>query len=139
MTRLALAAALALAATASLGCAATAQAQLPQDLTGVWSNPRDTVRVETRSCGEGLCGWVVAASAEAQAAAREAGTANLIGTEVLQDYRRQGPDAWQGQVFVPDRGARYYSVIRVIDANALRISGCILGGLICKSQIWRRA
>ena len=49
-----------------------------------------------------------------------------------------GKDKWQGKVFVPDRNASYYSTIKQINANQLKISGCILGGLLCKSQVWSR-
>jgi uncharacterized protein (DUF2147 family) len=45
---------------------------------------------------------------------------------------------WQGRVFVPDMGRTYYSTIKRLDPNQLIISGCIFGGLICKSQIWHR-
>lgn len=104
----------------------------------VWINPYNTVKVATGNCGGNLCGWVVWATPEAEQEAREGGVKQLVGTELLQNYRPTGPGTWQGRVFVPDMGKTYYSTIRLLNPNALKISGCIWGGLICKSQIWRR-
>lgn len=106
---------------------------------GTWSNPLGTVKVETGNCGANLCGWVIWAAPQAISDARDGGVARLVGTELLKNYRSTGPGRYQGQVFVPDMGRTFYSTIKQNDANSMRISGCILGGLICKSQDWHRA
>jgi uncharacterized protein (DUF2147 family) len=36
-------------------------------------------------------------------------------------------------------GRTFYSTITRLNPQALKISGCILGGLICKAQVWHRA
>lgn len=105
---------------------------------GTWINPKRTVTVVTSPCGQLLCGTVVSATPEVQAIAKKAGAPPLVGTKLLRDYRQTGKDKWQGKVFVPDRNASYYSTIKQINANQLKISGCILGGLLCKSQVWSR-
>ena len=106
---------------------------------GTWINPRGTVKVQTGSCtGGDLCGWVVWANPQAQADARDGGAGRLVGTELLRSYRQAGPRLYRGQVYVPDMGRTFYSTIEQRGADELKISGCILGGLICKSQEWRR-
>lgn len=105
---------------------------------GLWQNPKGTIMVRTRNCGEMLCGNIVWASPTAMADAREAGVTSLIGTELLSDYRPTGAGRWTGQVYVPDQGRRFYSTIEIKGENGLKISGCILGGLICKHQEWTR-
>ncbi len=133
--------AFALAALALLPSATSAQMlhNTRPEAIGTWSNPLGTVRVETGSCGGNLCGWVVWAAPQAVIDARESGVTRLVGTELLKNYRSTGPGRYQGQVFVPDMGRTFYSTIKQNGANSLRISGCILGGLICKSQDWHRA
>ncbi len=121
-----------------LALSTTAHAAAMETPIGVWQNPRGTLHVRTRSCGEQLCGDIVWAGAEAVTDAREAGVTTLIGTELLNDYRHTGNGRWTGQVYVPDEGRRFYSTIEVMNPNRLRISGCILGGLICKHQEWTR-
>lgn len=120
---------------------AVAQPAVPPAATGpigVWQNPKGTLLVRTRLCGQLLCGNIVWASPKAMADARDAGVTSLIGTELLSDYRRNSPVRWTGQVYVPDQGRRFYSTIEQKGPNDLRISGCILGGLLCKRQDWVR-
>lgn len=120
------------------GANAQALAGIPSEVLGHWINPHGSVVVETKSCGTRLCGHVSWASSDALQDAREAGVQTLIGTELLQDYQRFSSGEWRGRVYVPDMGRTFYSTIDVRKPDALRISGCVLGGLICKSQIWRR-
>jgi uncharacterized protein (DUF2147 family) len=105
---------------------------------GRWINPRGSVVVETGSCGNDLCGKVSWASAEAKQDASAAGINPLIGIELLQDYSRAQNGIWHGRVYVPDMRRTFQSTISVQDPKDLRISGCLLGGLVCKSQIWHR-
>jgi uncharacterized protein (DUF2147 family) len=120
----------------SLATAAPSQMPGPD---GTWINPRGTVAVKAGDCGGKLCGWVSWANATALADAADAGVRRLVGTELLQDYKPGGHRRWIGRVYVPDMGRSFQSTIEEVDASHLKISGCILGGLLCKSQIWRRA
>jgi uncharacterized protein (DUF2147 family) len=106
---------------------------------GTWINPRGSVKVQTGRCGDKLCGWVIWASQEAAADAAAGGVRQIVGTILLRDYISTRPGNWEGEVFVPDMGHTYYSTISQPDANSLKIRGCVLGGLICKSQVWHRA
>ncbi|MHA6720500.1 DUF2147 domain-containing protein [Sphingomonas sp. RS6] len=105
---------------------------------GTWQNPHRSIAVRTEMCGEQLCGRIVAATAEALQDARDSGVPNLIGTELLRAYRKDNDTRWTGTVYVPDMGKSFYSHIVVVSQTRLRISGCILGGWICKSQEWTR-
>lgn len=106
--------------------------------TGLWMNPYRSVAVQNMMCGTTLCGRVVWASNEAKADARESGVSELIGLDLLEDYRPQARGNWKGTVLVPDLGRRFSSTIETIGPDHLKISGCVLHGLVCKSQIWTR-
>ncbi len=105
---------------------------------GDWIGPHADVAVRTGPCGTMLCGWVVWASPSARAHAGDGGTTRLIGTELLEGYRNDGTHQWRGTVFVPDLGTRFASRIEQPTPDRLRIEGCMLGGLICRSQTWHR-
>ncbi|MEC3912419.1 DUF2147 domain-containing protein [Sphingobium sp. CR2-8] len=128
--------------TLSLICAAVmvlpAAAMAAAPIEGNWVNPHGSVVVTTGACRGALCGWVRWADASATADAADAGVSHLVGTELLQDYHPRGPGRWAGYVFVPDRGRSFSSTIEQLDADRLKISGCLLGGWLCKSQIWTR-
>lgn len=109
------------------------------DAFGVWRNPKDNVRVEIRPCGEAACGTVVWASPKAQAKARKAGTESLVGTQVLKNLeldQRRG--VWRGKVFVPELNRNFTGLAEPVDAGRLLAKGCIVGGLLCKSQVWTK-
>ncbi|HTN13170.1 MAG TPA: DUF2147 domain-containing protein [Sphingomonadaceae bacterium] len=116
----------------------SAQAQAPMEAEGIWLNPHRTVAVRTGSCGEKLCGWIVWASHTAQSDARESGVGKLIGIELLEDYRPGAPGKWSGSVYVPDMGHSFPSTITRVGQEDLKIRGCLIGGFLCKSQVWHR-
>ena len=105
---------------------------------GVWHNPKNSVAVKTGACGDKLCGWVVRATDEAQADARDGGTPKLIGTALLREYRPSGRNTWSGTIFVPDMGRTFGSTLKLVDANTISVKGCLIGGFFCKSQTWHR-
>jgi len=105
---------------------------------GVWQNPKHTIAVQTALCGSSLCGTIVAAAPKAVADARDSGVKQLLGMSLLRDYRKDGSDSWHGIVFVPDMGRTFDSRLTILSPNQVRISGCILRGLLCKSQTWTR-
>jgi uncharacterized protein (DUF2147 family) len=119
--------------------AAQPQAAAPgATIYGTWMNPYKSVAVRTGPCGERLCGWIVWANEEAQTDARDGGTPKLIGTALLENYRAEKPGSWSGTVFVPDMNRRFYSIIQQVGPDQMKVKGCILGGLLCKSQLWHR-
>ena len=122
------------------GAASNATAAARTDAPiGRWANPRGTLAVQTGPCPDGsLCGQIVWASPQAQADARDAGVGALVGTQLLQGYRPEGRGSWAGRVYVPDMGRSFSSRIRQTSAGTLSISGCLVGGFLCKSQVWHR-
>lgn len=130
---------LAIALATGATAAGSAAPELPAELAGTWLNPHRSVAVRTGRCGELLCGWIVWVDAQAAQDARDGGVANPIGTQVLRDYRPAGDGRWRGTVYVLDLGRSFSSAIEPLGGGRLKISGCVVGGLICKSQIWRRS
>ena len=110
----------------------------PPSFEGNWINRKGTIQVKAEPCHIFMCGWIVKAAPAALETARRRGADELIGVQVLKDYRQISENTWKGTVFVPDRQASVSSTLKLIDANTLKITGCLIPGLFCKSQIWRR-
>lgn len=129
----ALAAAVALVSTASV-----AHAQTEPSLIGVWRNPKNSVHVDIKPCGDKLCGVVVWANDKAKQDAKEGGTANLVGTQLFRDFGLQGGGVYRGKVFIPDLNMNFTGTATQVDATSLRARGCLLASVFCKSQTWKR-
>ena len=123
----------ALACVVALASAAPA----PGGLTGVWRNPRDSVHVDISPCGAAMCGVVVWASDKAKADAREGGTDNLVGTNLLRGFVERRDGSWRGKVFVPDLGRTVSGTIELTGPGTFRARSCALG-VVCRSQTWTR-
>lgn len=106
-------------------------------VVGVWANRKGTLAVRTELCGAKLCGTVVHAGAKPIADARRAGVTQLVGTTLFRDYRATA-SGWAGKLYVPDMGRTVSSRLKQSAPDRLTISGCLVGGLLCKSQEWRR-
>ncbi|MEO1776651.1 MAG: DUF2147 domain-containing protein [Pseudomonadota bacterium] len=78
-----------------------------------------------------LCGTVDGAFGGADAA--------TIGRALIWDMAPDGPQRWDGgKVWAADEDEVYSAKMAMAGADTLTLSGCILGGLICRGQDWTR-
>ncbi|MBR2535666.1 MAG: DUF2147 domain-containing protein [Hyphomicrobium sp.] len=77
-------------------------------------------------CGGGL-GLKVTKSPEA----------NKVGKTIMCGAKPSGPNKWKGTVLNLDDGQKYSGSVTV-SGNSLTLSGCVLGGLVCKNDTWSR-
>ena len=116
---------LALAALASAEAAAP-----PQEAEGVWLREDGASKIRIAPCGNALCGdviWLRSPRAKAH-----------VGQQVFFDMVRADQNSWTGHAFNPDDG-KTYSGRMVVSGKKLRTSGCVFGGLICKTVYWVRS
>jgi uncharacterized protein (DUF2147 family) len=107
-------------------------------IEGRWVNPKGSVTVQVAPCGPAFCATVIDASAKARATARKGGTANLIGTQVMSDFRARGDGTYRGRAFDPKRNIRAPATIRMVGDSTLVVKGCLISGIICKEQRWKK-
>jgi uncharacterized protein (DUF2147 family) len=61
-----------------------------------------------------------------------------LGMPILIDMKKkQGTDAWEGQVYNAKDGQLYSSTIKPIGSDKLEIQGCVLG-FLCGGETWTR-
>lgn len=124
--------ALALSA-AAMPVAASAQAQIE----GLWKNPSGTAIIAIAPCGKALCGKVAWASSRGQREVSK-NTPNVVGTTVLTDLRF-ARNRWTGSLYVPDDNIHVSARLQLLDSRQLKLTGCAVAGLFCRSQVWTRA
>ncbi len=128
-----------LASLAALGLVWTGAA-LAQDVAGTWLTEGGRSQVRISPCGPSRCGTIIWTKAEAKdvnnpdPARREK---SLVGVQMIRDARPSG-EGWTGALYNPLDGKTYSGRMRLLSANQLELSGCVLGGLICKSQTWTK-
>ena len=114
-------------------CLSPFQAQA-KDVAGVWVTEKGTtggwLHVEIASCGDAYCGTVVSAKGP--------GDKSSVGTTIIKDMKLGTSGKFSdGQIFAPDTKKWYASTMQ-LGGDKLSVSGCVLGGLICRSQTWTR-
>jgi uncharacterized protein (DUF2147 family) len=105
---------------------------------GIWRNPQNSVHVQSHHCGASMCGTVVWANNKAKADAAHGGTPNLIGRDLFKGFTVDKRGLWHGKVYVPDIDKTFSGTVTIIDQNTLKGSGCLVGRIGCKSQVWAR-
>lgn len=113
----------------------TVTAAQADDITGVWVSPRsDTgsfLELELSPCGEAVCGVIVAV--------HDGGDPANVGKQMVWDMVLGDDGVYSdGEVWAPDDDKVYVGEMRLIDADTLGLSGCVLGGLICRESAFVR-
>ena len=109
-----------------------------QSLIGQWTNCKGNAVVQVERCGNAYCGRVIKATAKARQQAREAGTANLVGTRILTGLRPVGGGKYRGNAFIPKRNIRGSATVRQLSPEVMEVQGCVLGGTLCDKEYWMR-
>ena len=89
-------------------------------------------------CSESLCGRVLWASDKAVADTRKGGTDPLVGAVLLSEILPSGEGKWKARLFVPDLRRTSNANLRQLGTGQLEVTGCAIGGLVCRSQVWTR-
>ena len=60
---------------------------------------------------------------------------DLMGMAILTKFTEEN-DLWRGEIYDPESGKTYRSVIRRKSPTKLEVKGCV--GPFCQTQIWTR-
>ena len=115
---------------------AGAQPAAHAPVEGLWKNPIGSAIIAVAPCGSVLCGKVVWASARGQSEVAK-NAPRIVGTTVLTDVRPKA-SGWTGKLYVPDDNIHVSAKLQLLNASQLKLTGCGLAGLICRSQVWTR-
>ena len=103
---------------------------LADDVLGTWLRDNGNVRVRFEPCDDAICGNIVWLKPGPDSKAK-------VGQRLFFDMRPAGANSWTGKAANPSNGS-IYSGKMSIEGTTLSTSGCIVGGLICKSGNWSR-
>ena len=117
---------------------------------GTWLTEGGKSRIKISDCGGALCGAIVWLQEPNDPATGKPKTDKnnpdaakktkpLIGTLIVLGMKSSGASKWAGQVYNAEDGKTYSGNLEMTGDNSLKLQGCALGGLLCKSQTWSRA
>lgn len=115
-----------LAATVSV---ATYQSAAASELFGQWRRGDGHVQIRIASCGTALCAtntWV-----------RDDNGREKVGEKLIFKNLTQDREGWVGSAYDPQRNLTVSARLKLV-GNRLVSSGCVLGGVICRSVDWTR-
>lgn len=131
--------ALALSLLASLTLASPTLAQ-GQDPIGTYLSETGDTRVRIARCGGAYCGTIVAVRGETKDVNNPdpaLKTRNLVGVRMISDIRPSG-EGFEGSLYNYKDGKTYSGRMSFQGGGAMQLSGCVLGGLICRTQTWTK-
>ena len=117
---------------ASLAAPASAEDVTDQAL-GQWDRTNQGWVVEFSTCGDFLCGEIVSG----EGTDRNSGE-SVVGIQMLFDLERHNETEWRGRMYNPEDGNEYMGKVTILGPDEIRMSGCMVGGLICRSEEWPR-
>lgn len=105
------------------------------DLIGIWitekSETGPSMAVEIFDCNGKLCGKAVDVF--------DAPNKDSIGIEILRDMKKKSETSYKrGKIYGSDTKQWHKSKMTLQSDDKLKVSGCVLGGVICRSQLWTR-
>jgi uncharacterized protein (DUF2147 family) len=120
------------------------------DPTGTWHTAGRLAQVLIAKCADNLCGTIVAlkdpidpATGKPQTDSENEDTAKrnrpVMGIQVVIGMRPAGANTWSGQLYSPEEGKTVSGNLTLKDANTLTVQGCVMGGLLCRSETWTRS
>ena len=126
MKTMILAAAFALAGTAAMAA---------DPIEGLWQTQADegaSAFVQISPCGGAFCGTIT----RTYQGTAEYQSPNL-GRQIVIDMAPQGGGNYSGKVWRPAND-KIYNGKASVEGDRMSLSGCVAGGLICKTQTWTR-
>jgi uncharacterized protein (DUF2147 family) len=150
MRRRTLTALLAGTAAALLAAATPVAGASAPDPTGTWHTEKQLAQVRIAKCAEDLCGTIVAlkdpidpATGKPQTDTENEDTTKrnrpVMGLQVVTAMKPAGANTWSARLYSPEEGKTVGGNLVLKDANTLTVQGCVLGGLLCRSETWTRA
>jgi uncharacterized protein (DUF2147 family) len=113
---------------------------LANDPAGTWTTASGETRVRMAPCGANMCGTIVWVSKPGNDEKNENAalrSRNLVGIRMVT-MSPSGAGKWSGSLYDYTSGKTYSGSMTMSGANAISMSGCVMG-VFCRSSTWSRA
>ena len=112
-----------------------AGAAFADPIEGMWKTQPDDgayAHVKIAPCGPAFCGTIMETF-------KESGPYDSpnVGRQIVIDMVPSGAGAYAGKVWRPSNDKIYIGKI-ALSGSSMKLSGCVMGGLICAKQSWQK-
>jgi uncharacterized protein (DUF2147 family) len=108
---------------------------------GTWLSQTGDTRVRISPCGGQMCGtiaWVKSPGKDVHNPDPAQRGRDLVGIRMIT-MSPSGAEQWKGTLYRYTDGQTFSGSMKMTGQNTMELSGCVAGGLICRSQTWSRA
>jgi uncharacterized protein (DUF2147 family) len=115
---------------------------LAADPAGEWLVEDGSARIWIANCGRslwGVIGWERTPGKDTENPDPAKRARPTLGIPILIDMKPAGAGKWAGQIYNARNGKMYQANISLQSDKALKVRGCVLGGLFCGGETWSRA
>ncbi len=111
----------------------------PADPSGTYLSETGETQVRIAKCGTAYCGTIISVQGEAKDMNNpdpKLKGRNLVGIQMISNIQPSG-DGFTGQLYNYKDGKTYTGKM-TFAGKSMQLSGCVLGGLICRAQTWAK-
>jgi uncharacterized protein (DUF2147 family) len=112
-----------------------------EEATGTWLSQSGETRIRIAPCGAALRGMVVrqkTPSKDANNPDPSKQNRPVVGIQMISGMKQAAAGEYEGQLYNFQDGKTYTGKLKVAGPGSLSLSGCVMGGIICRSQTWTR-
>jgi uncharacterized protein (DUF2147 family) len=86
----------------------------------------------------GVIGWEKAPGKDTENPDPAKRSRPTLGMPILINMKPDGAGKWSGQIYNAKNGKLYQANVSMVSDNALKVRGCVMGGLFCGGETWSR-
>lgn len=119
----------------------SAQPVSAADPSGDWVVEDGVARIRIAICDGslwGVVGWERTPGQDTNNPDPAKRSRPTLGMPILIDMKPSGTDKWSGQIYNAKNGKMYQASVELQSDTALKVRGCVLGGLFCGGETWSR-
>jgi uncharacterized protein (DUF2147 family) len=112
------------------------------DPAGDWLVEDGSAKIRIAICSGslwGVVGWEKSPGKDTANPDPAKRSRDTLGMPILIDMKPAGADKWAGQIYNAQNGKIYKASVELQADNALKVRGCVMGGLFCGGETWARS
>lgn len=115
---------------------------LAGDPAGDWLVEDGSAKIRIAICEGslwGIVGWEKAPGKDLSNPDPAKRSRDTLGMPILIDMKPSAADKWSGRIYNARDGKMYKASVELQSETALKVRGCVLGGLFCGGETWTRS